>query len=60
KSNSFKLHIRALKANWANIGYVRKSPGNEDKATRARLITCMAQWLKQQCYCRKIFASDGT
>ncbi|KAI8381099.1 uncharacterized protein BYT42DRAFT_565236 [Radiomyces spectabilis] len=56
----FLSHIRASDGDWVNVGYVRKSPGEELPSTRARLITCMAERLKKRCHCRKIFVSDGS
>ncbi|KAG0768399.1 hypothetical protein G6F57_001237 [Rhizopus arrhizus] len=60
KSNSFKSHIQSSQGNWINLAYVRKSPGNEDEVTRARLTTYMAESLRKYCHCRKIFVSDGS
>ncbi|CEI99600.1 hypothetical protein RMCBS344292_13685 [Rhizopus microsporus] len=60
KVNAFKYHMQAAKGEWINIGYVRKSPGNEPIETRERLVQGMASRLQNQVFCRKMFVFDGT
>ena len=60
KVNAFKYHMQAAKGEWINIGYVRKSPGNEPIETRERLVQGMASRLQNQVFCRKMFVLDGT
>ncbi|KAI8093728.1 uncharacterized protein BX664DRAFT_295635 [Halteromyces radiatus] len=59
-SGQLLLFERLAKGNWTNIGYIRKSPGQEPVETRKRLIEAMADRLKKQCLCKKTFVSDGT
>ncbi|EIE91112.1 hypothetical protein RO3G_15823 [Rhizopus delemar RA 99-880] len=60
KNNSFESYIQSSQGNWTNLAYVRKSPGNEDEVTRARLTICMTERLRKYCYCQNIFVSDGS
>ncbi|ORY91329.1 hypothetical protein BCR43DRAFT_508761 [Syncephalastrum racemosum] len=57
---AFKKYMRTAKGDWLNVGYVRKSPGNEGAEIRNRLIRSMAMRLQYQCFCDKVFVSDGT
>ncbi|RCH80408.1 hypothetical protein CU097_004672, partial [Rhizopus azygosporus] len=45
-------------ANVATIGYARKSYGNENMTTRARLLQSQVERLRGRCLARKVFVSS--
>ncbi|KAF7721277.1 hypothetical protein EC973_004970, partial [Apophysomyces ossiformis] len=56
----FRAHVKKTAGDWANIGYIRKSPTNESEEARVRLIQLMMTKLVNRCLCTKIYVSPNS
>lgn len=59
-ASAFRKEINIDGNNWINVGYVRKSPGNENLATRKGLLEAMIMKLRKRCLYRYVFASTSS
>lgn len=59
-TSAFRREINNDGGKWINVGYVRKSPGNESVATRQALLKAMIMKLRNRCLCHYVFASTSS
>lgn len=59
-NNLFRKHVQSAKGSWINLGYTRKSPSTNDNTERRKeLLNLMAERLRKNCFCGRIYSSES-